>query len=183
LSTLLIAADAFGSAPPEVQEALSQAGKKAAAEFRETKTITVAREGLDAWFEVFRTMQAFEVWRSVGSGVESLKPKLRPGVGERLKWVATVTPVMYQKAVKRRAEIVRRLKDLLPPGTALCVPSSPRVVPLRSMPVGKIEVEFRNQSYALFMHRRSWWLAADQPASCDAGRPAARAFHCVLAGR
>ncbi|HZV21995.1 MAG TPA: amidase [Hyphomicrobiales bacterium] len=146
LSKLLIATDAFAEAPQEVQDALTPAVKQVASAFAETGTVTVAPEGLAAWFEIFRAMQAFEVWRSLGTWIRNVNPKLGPGVGERLKWAATVTPAMYKKASKARAEVKKRLMELLPPGTALCLPASPGVAPLRGMPQDRIEVEYRNQA-------------------------------------
>ncbi len=146
LDKLLIASDAFAEAPQDVQDALAPAIKKLADHFGDTEAVRVSPDGLERWFETFRIIQGFEVWRSLGSWIESARPKLGPGVGARLNWAATVTPEMYHTANKARAEIRKRLKELLPPGTALCLPTSPRVAPLRNMPADTIEVEFRNQA-------------------------------------
>ena len=60
-----------------------------------------ARRPRSAWFETFRTIQAAEVWASVGAWVSEARPRLGPGVKERIEWAATVTPDMLAQA--RRA--------------------------------------------------------------------------------
>ena len=47
------------------------------------------REGLDDWFEVFRTLQAGEIWATLGAWVSETKPKFGPGVKERFEFAAT----------------------------------------------------------------------------------------------
>ena len=109
----------------------------------------VAPEGLVAWFETFRTIQAAEVWASVGAWVTEVRPKLGPGVKERIAWAATVTPEMHAEASARRAEIVARMEQLIGPDDILCLPTSPRAAPLLGTPVDKIEIEYRNQAMCL----------------------------------
>jgi amidase len=106
----------------------------------------VSPEGLAIWFEDFRTIQAAEVWASVGEWVTEVKPRLGPGVKERIAWAATVTPALHQEANARRGKVVTRMEQLIGPDEVLCMPTSPRVAPLRGTPVDKIEIEYRNQA-------------------------------------
>lgn len=52
-------------------------------------------------------------------------------------------------SVPRRDAVVRRLDALLGAGDVLCVPTSPRIAPLRDSPTDKIEVEYRHQAMCL----------------------------------
>jgi amidase len=51
----------------------------------------VAPDGLDAWREAFRIVQAREVWESYGDFVRSANPEFGPGIKECIAFTATVT--------------------------------------------------------------------------------------------
>ena len=89
------------------------------------------------------------MWASVGAWVDEVKPKLGPGIKERIAWAATVTPAMLDEASERRVEIRARMDRLIGPRDVLCLPTSPRAAPLLGTPVDKIEVEYRNQAMYL----------------------------------
>jgi amidase len=89
------------------------------------------------------------VWASVGDWISEVRPKLGPGVKERIAWAATVTPEMLAEASARRAEVVARMEQLIGPDDILCLPTSPRAAPLLGTPVDKIEIEYRNQAMCL----------------------------------
>ena len=146
---LLIAADAFALVEPAVASALQPAVTRLEALIGKGKEIEVAPEGLVAWFETFRTIQAAEVWASVGDWISEVRPKLGPGVKERIAWAATVTPEMHAQASARRAEVVARMEQLIGPDDILCLPTSPRAAPPLGTPVDKIEIEYRNQAMCL----------------------------------
>jgi amidase len=146
---LLVARDAFALVDPGVLAALRPAVARLEAVIGKGEEIEVSPEGLATWFETFRTIQAAEVWGSVGAWVSEVKPKLGPGVKERIEWAATVTPQMLAEASARRTEIVARIEQLIGPDETLCLPTSPRAAPLLGTPVDKIEIEYRNQAMCL----------------------------------
>ena len=146
---LLIARDAFALVEPAVASALQPAVARLEALIGKGEQVEVAPEGLVAWFETFRTIQAAEVWASVGDWVGQARPKLGPGVKERVAWAATVTPAMLAEANVRRAKIRARMDELVGPDDVLCLPTSPRAAPLLGTPVDKIEIEYRNQAMCL----------------------------------
>jgi amidase len=146
---LLIASDAFALLEPAVAKALSPAVSRLEALIGKGEEVEVASEGLVAWFETFRTIQAAEVWGSVGAWITEVRPKLGPGVKERIAWAGTVTREMHAEASARRAEIVARMEQLIGPDDILCLPTSPRAAPLLGTPVDKIEIEYRNQAMCL----------------------------------
>jgi amidase len=146
LNRILIASDAFAYAALDVNDALAPAVDRVASHFKEGGEVTVSPEGLEPWYETFRTIQGFEVWRSLGGWVRDVNPKLGDGVRERLSWASTVTSGMYAAAMAKRLQIMKRLEELLPPGTALCLPTAPRVAPPRNMPASFTELEYRTQA-------------------------------------
>lgn len=146
---LLIASDAFALVDPAVAEALQPAVARLEALIGPGEEVQVSPEGLATWFETFRTIQAAEVWGSVGAWVAEVKPRLGPGVKERIAWAATVTADMLAEASARRAEITARMEHLIGPDDILCLPTSPRAAPLLGTPVDKIEIEYRNQAMCL----------------------------------
>jgi amidase len=146
LNRILIASDAFAYAL-DVNGALAPAVDRVTSHFSGGQgEVTVSPEGLATWYETFRTIQGFEVWRSLGGWVREVNPKLGDGVRDRLSWASTVTSEMYTAAMANRSKITKRLDDLLPPGTALCLPTAPRVPPPRNMPASFTELEFRAQA-------------------------------------
>jgi len=146
---LLVARDAFAVVDPAVLAALRPAVERLEALIGKSEEIEVSPEGLATWFETFRTIQAAEVWASVGSWILEVQPRLGPGVKERIAWAATVTPQMLAEASVRRAEIVDRMQRLIGPDDVLCLPTSPRAAPALGTPVDKIEIEYRNQAMQL----------------------------------
>jgi amidase len=146
---ILIATDAFALVDPAVKKALQPAVRKLKAAVGRSVDVTVAPEGLREWFETFRTLQAAEVWASVGDWIEQAKPQLGQGVKERIAWASTVPADAVAAANAKRRAIRRHLDRLLEPGDVLCLPTSPRVAPKRDLPVDTIEVEFRNQAMCL----------------------------------
>jgi len=146
---LLIARDVFALVGPTVAKALSPAVVRLERLIGKSEDIKVSPQGLETWFETFRTIQAAEVWGSVGSWVSAIEPQLGPGVKERIAWAATVTPRMHAEANARRAEIAARMDELIGPHDVLCLPTSPRAAPRIGTPVDKVEVEYRNQAMCL----------------------------------
>ncbi len=146
---LLIARDAFALIEPAASAALGPAVARLEGLIGKSEEVEVSPEGLVAWFETFRTIQAAEVWASVGAWVSQVKPQLGPGVKERIAWAATVTPDTLAKANLRRAQVRARMDQVLRPDDVLCLPTSPRAAPLIGTPVDKIEIEYRNQAMCL----------------------------------
>ena len=46
------------------------------------EVVRVAPEGLDAWMNDFRVIQAFEIWNTLGGWVQGLKPEFGGGIGD-----------------------------------------------------------------------------------------------------
>jgi len=145
-SKMIIAEDAWALLEAPVAEALRPAAEKTKATLGETAAVRVSPEGLGDWFEVFRTLQAAEIWATLGSWVTATKPQLGPGVKERFEYAATVTPAQVKAATARRRDITAHVERILGDDGVLCLPTSPRAAPLRGTPADQVEVEYRNQA-------------------------------------
>lgn len=146
---LVIATDAFGMVEPRVADALTSAVGRVSAHFAGTSETVVSPEGLTAWFEIFRTIQAAEIWESLGGWIREVKPHFGPGIKERLEWASQVSIEARRAAEARRREICRHLDTLLAPGDVLCLPTSPRAAPLIGTPTDTVEIEYRHQALCL----------------------------------
>jgi len=146
---LLVASDAFALVEGRVIEALRPQVSRLEQLIGRYEKVELSPAGLVGWFETFRTIQAAEVLASVGRWINEARPKLGPGVKERIAWAATVTPQMLAQANEQRAEVKLRMEQLLGPEDVLCLPTSPRVAPLRGTPFGKIEIDYRHQALCL----------------------------------
>lgn len=144
-----IAADAFERMSPEVRSALAPGVARLCEVVGASRQVRVSSQPLEIWFETFRTIQAAEVWASVGAWVSEVQPKLGPGIKERLAWAASVTPAMLATAHAEREAVRTRLAEVLEPDEVLCLPTSPRPAPLCGTPTDQIEIEFRNQAMCL----------------------------------
>jgi len=89
----------------------------------------VAPEGLDAWREALRIVQAREVWGTFGDFIERRRPRLGPGVAERMAFAARVSEDQAAAARVVTGEASRRIEELTPPGTVLALPTAPSVAP------------------------------------------------------
>jgi amidase len=104
---------------------------------------------LDDWRVVFQTVQASEIWANHGAWITATTPRFGPGIRERLAAASRVTPDQAAAARQRMATIRARIRDLIQPGDVLCLPTTPRVAPLRDTPTDDLEVAYRNQAMAL----------------------------------
>jgi len=103
---------------------------------------------LSDWLTVFRTHQAYEIWRALGPWILETQPDFGPGIQERFQMASTITKEAFSEAATRRAAIRAYLETVVTPETILVVPTSPGVAPLRSTPQGDLEV-FRNAALTM----------------------------------
>jgi amidase len=146
---LIMAEDAWEQVEKPVAGALKPAAERVKSVLGKSETTRVSPEGLPNWFEVFRTLQAAEVWATLGAWVTEARPKLGPGIKERFEYAATITPDQVAAAKARRHDITARVESILGSDGVICLPTSPRAAPLRNAPTDQIEVEYRNQAMRL----------------------------------
>jgi amidase len=149
VTTILVARDAFQLVGPAVERSLASPVARLCDAVGQSREVTVSDEGLERWAECFTTIQAFEIWRSLGDWVERTQPELGPGIRERIAHAATVSEGAAEQQRTVRAFVERRLSERVPPGTALCLPTAPSAAPLRHSPSDDIEVAFRARAISL----------------------------------
>ena len=138
---LLIAADLFERAGAPVRAALAGAVARIEALLGPATAIRVT----DApdWREVFRVIQAAEAWTAHGAWVTAVRPNFGPGVRERFEGAAHIPPVDVAAARLRRAAIASALRECVPPGTLLLLPSAPGIAPRRDAGPDEVEASRR----------------------------------------
>lgn len=146
---LFIADDAFALVLPEVRRAVQPGATKLAEIVAVAENLTVSPDGLRAWFEIFRVVQGSEVWANRKAWIEAVKPTIGPGVRERIEWASALGEAEIADATKAYAVVKKTIRDIFKPGEALCLPTSPRVAPLKSEPASKLENEYRMQAMCL----------------------------------
>jgi len=148
-SRLIMAEDAWALLEAPVAEALRPAAEKVKSVLGNAAAPRISPEDLADWFEVFRTLQAAEIWATLGSWVTEARPQLGPGVKERFAYAATITRDQVAAAGARRREITAHVESILGDDGVICLPTSPRAAPLRGTPTDQVEVEYRNQAMRL----------------------------------
>ena len=141
---LLKPREALEALAPDVAGALEPAFHLVEELLGPAETIEIAPQGLSAWSATFRTLQAAEIWSSLGGWIEDTQPRFGPGVEERFRLAGTVEREAVATAKIERARIVDALRRLIVPGTFLVLPTVPRIAPLKGLPVAEVEVAYRH---------------------------------------
>jgi amidase len=126
---LLLARDAFARVEPDALPPLQAAVAGVERVLGPAEPITVSDEGLDAWYDAFRTLQGAEAWAAHGPWIEQARPTLSPQCARRFAFAATVDATAVSRARSAQASISQRLAALLADGALLIVPSAAGVAP------------------------------------------------------
>jgi amidase len=131
---VLLATDAFALASADTAAALAPAVRAVEARLGGATPVTVASDGLNSWFDVFRVLQYDDIWRTHGDWVRSCAPTFGPQIAPRFEAVSRVQQNEVQTMTARRATISARLDDLLDGDTVLIMPTAPDVAPKLQLP-------------------------------------------------
>jgi amidase len=129
LGRLLLAGDAFMQADTAVADLGREFLNRASSVLPQATEVAVAPDGFDEWRGAFRIVQAKEVWETFGAFIARARPKLGPGIRERMEFAATVTAQQADTARKIAASARAHLRALLPPGTVMTLPTAPSMAP------------------------------------------------------
>ena len=129
IEALVILDDAFEQADAPAAALLRSALAAMAGDLPGPRQARAVAEGLDPWRECFRVIQAFEIWGIYGEFIERRRPRLGPGVRERLAFAAKVSQREAEEARKVRARARDQIRRLGKPGTVLALPTTPSVAP------------------------------------------------------
>jgi len=96
-----------------------------------------------SWLEAYRVLQGAEIWSSLGPWIAETRPNLGTAIAARFADAATITPELVRRFAPVRRRIAATLEALLPPGTALVMPTTPAIAPLKSAPAIELDEFYR----------------------------------------
>ena len=146
---LLIARDGFDLLEDAVRNALDGAVAEVEAAVGKGVPVTVSENGLEEWMEIFRHVQASEIWANHGAWIGETRPRFGPGIKERFAWAATVDAATAAANRARIGAVRGRLDAMLGTDGLLCLPTSPRVAPLKDIRTDTKEITYRYQAMCL----------------------------------
>ena len=132
---LLVATDGWSFADAAVQRALLPLRHRLAALVGHTEEVVMAPPGLSTWQRAQRVLQGSEAWRTFEPWLDRCNPRLAFNVARGLVQGAAFTDAERGAATLMREEARARLRHLLPPGTILCLPTTPFPAPLHGLPL------------------------------------------------
>ncbi len=136
---LVVLEDAFAQADADVARLLRDFVQAATATIPEKSAATIAPKGFDAWREMFRIVQAREVWKTYGPFIEKHKPRLGPGIEERMEFASSVSETDAAALRKELPQARNQIRAVAKPGTILALPSAPCIAPLMTTPTADQE--------------------------------------------
>ena len=85
------------------------------------------------YLDCYRVLQDAEVWKSLGAWITDNRPRLAADIGQRFAGAAGVTPALVEHYLPIRGAIRAKFEALVPPGTALVIPTTPCIaLPINS---------------------------------------------------
>ena len=129
---LLRVEEAWINAQPDVAEALRPALEKLEQIRGRSIGVQLAPEGIDSFFDHFRTVQAEEAWATLGGWVDAVRPRFGPGIAERFAAAKATSPAIAGPGRAFRRLVRARIGPLLAGGAVLVYPTSPCPAPLLS---------------------------------------------------
>lgn len=139
IERVLVLEDAFAQADAEVATLLRAALEFMTDDLPPYIHTHIAPDGFDGWRECFRVIQSYEVWETFGAFVQKHKPKIGPGVRERMEFAASVTKAQVEAARAVHARAREHVQSHVPPGTVLALPTAPCVAPRLDMSAQDLE--------------------------------------------
>jgi amidase len=136
---LLIATDAFGFAHEDVRTALAPMVERLRRIVGSAEEVTMAPQGLSVWARAQRALQVHEAWLTFRDWLDKANPRMAYSVARNLYLASTISPSEREWASMMRKEASARLEHLLPPGTILCLPTTPFPAPLKGLPISEAD--------------------------------------------
>jgi amidase len=138
-SRLVVAVDAFGLADAETRAALQPMVRKLSALIGDVREDLLAPPGLSVWAQAQQTLQRHEAWLTFRDWIEGGNPRLAFSVARNLALTATISESERGWAATMRAEARARLAWLLPPGTIVCLPTTPFPAPRKGLSLATLD--------------------------------------------
>jgi amidase len=138
-STLVVGVDAFGLADAETAAALEPMVRRLAGLIGYVREDLLAPPGLSVWSRAQRTLQPWEAWQTFKEWIDRDNPRLQFSVARGLALASAIPESERQWAALMRAEARARLGWLVPPGTILCMPTTPFPAPRKGLSLATLE--------------------------------------------
>jgi amidase len=148
---LIVAVDAFGFADPTVATALRPMVDRLAKLIGAMREEVMAPQGLSVWARAQRTLQPREAWRTFREWVERDNPRMAFSVARGLVAGSMIPETERSWAELMRQEARGRMTYLLPPGTILCLPTTPFPAPRKRMSL-PVQAPLRDRITCLCAH-------------------------------
>ncbi|MDQ2802080.1 MAG: amidase family protein, partial [Pseudomonadota bacterium] len=139
-SRLLLATDAFGFADASVAAALRPMVARLEGLIGPAQDVLMAPPGLSLWARAQRTLQPVEAWETFRPWVEAHNPRFAFSVARGLVAAAMTPSADREWAALMRQEARGRMRHLLPPGTILCLPTTPFPAPPIGLPLPELDL-------------------------------------------
>jgi amidase len=136
---LVIAVDAFGFADAEVAAALQPMVARLSRLVGEVREDLLAPQGLSVWARAQRTLQPVEAWATFKDWIDRDNPRFAFSVARGLVLGAMIPASEQSWARLMRQEARARLAYLLPPGTILCLPTTPFPAPPKAQALSTLD--------------------------------------------
>jgi amidase len=136
---LVVAVDAFGLADPDTAAALQPMVKRLSALIGAVREDVLAPPGLSVWSRAQRTLQPHEGWLTFKEWLDRDNPRLQFNVARGLALASMIPETERHWAGLMRDEARARLAWLLPPGTILCMPTTPFPAPLKGLALSTLD--------------------------------------------
>jgi len=136
---LVVAVDAFGFADAETVAALQPLVRALATSMKDVRDDLLAPSGLATWARAQRTLQPWEAWQTFKPWLERDNPRLQYSVARNLARAAAIPESEREWAALVRSEARAWMTWLLPPGTILCMPTTPFPAPLKGQSLPALE--------------------------------------------
>ncbi|MBT5193945.1 MAG: amidase [Rhodospirillaceae bacterium] len=130
---LIVAVDAFGFAGSDMQAAFGPMIERLGALIGTVEEEVMALPGLSTWARAQRTLQPYEGWLTFKDWLERDNPAMAYSVARGLAQAANIPQGEREWAQMMRREARARLDYLLPPGTVLCLPTTPFPAPPKGL--------------------------------------------------
>jgi amidase len=148
---LIIAADAFAFAEPEVSAALQPLVERLRALVGDAREEVMAPAGITQWARAQRTLQPSEAWLTFKDWIDRDNPRFAFSVARNLILGSMIPDSERGWALLVRQEARGRMRYLLPGGTILCLPTTPFPAPKRGEPLSAASMQ-RDRLLCLCCH-------------------------------
>ncbi|MFY0762437.1 amidase [Metabacillus dongyingensis] len=145
---ILLEEDAWALPDTESTEELKSLLPSVKSRTNHFEPVRVAEEGLTAWTDIFRTIQALEIWEEHGPWITKEQPTFGPGIAQRFQMAGMLKKEECQSQFEQWKSIRHRMDKLLADDALLVIPTAPGPAPLLNLQ-GKTAEQYRARTMQL----------------------------------